>query len=145
MNRSRSARDSSRVRRVSRPSKISTVDVQPSRRRAGGDQQLVVRILSATRDHHLAIPVDPGGHRAEPQGDVLVGVGCLVGDPVRLVGVPQQHGLGQRRSLVRELALLTDQRQLALISLISKRDGGADAPASEAPTMTMRDGCELVD
>ena len=69
-------------------------------------------------------PVDPGRRRPKPKVNGLVGVSCLVGDPVRFVSRPLEHGLGQRRSLVRELTLFTDQCQLAFVSLISKRYGG---------------------
>ena len=40
--------------------KISTGQIQPSRTRARGNQQLVVWILSTASDDDLATPIDPG-------------------------------------------------------------------------------------
>ena len=65
---------------------LRTMDIQPPRRRAGGDQQLVIGILGAAGDHDLAIPVDPSGHCPKPKSNALVSVGCLIADPVRFVG-----------------------------------------------------------
>ena len=78
----------------------------------------------AARHYDLAARIDPGSRRAEPQGNRLVGVRCLIADPVRFVPLTQQQSLGQRRSLVRELALHTNQGQLTHIPQISQRDAG---------------------
>ena len=131
---------------VQRPQGEQAVEIrsgklQPPRGRAGGDDQLVVRMIIAARDDDLAVPVDPGGDGARQQRR-LVGPEGLVGDPVRLVDLALHQGLRQRRPLVRAVHLLTDQGELPAYPW-SRRATAADPPASDAPTMTMRDGCAL--
>ena len=83
-------------------------------------------MIIAARDHDLAVPVDPGRQGAHQQRR-LVGPERLVGDPVRLVDLTLHQRLGQRRSLVRAMHLVTDQGELARVPLLAQGDGGGSA------------------
>jgi hypothetical protein len=62
--------------------------------------------------------LDPG---AQPQVDVLLRVERLVVHPVGVLRVAEEDALGQRGQLVGPVALLTEEEQLAVETLLAQR------------------------
>src|SRR4029453_17641918 len=85
-------------------------------------------MLRTAGNDDLAAPIDPGCGGSQLEGNALGGVRRLLPDPVRFVTFADQHSLGERGPFVWKLPLLPNPRNLALVSPISKRDGGRRSP-----------------
>ncbi len=114
---------------VEHTAQIGAGHVEPAGRRAGRQQQPVVRDTVAVGEHHGTVaPIDHLDGGAGPQLHVVcrVPVGVVHEGAVE-AGRTQQMGLGQRRPLVWTDRFLADQHNPAIEALAAQRLGGLGA------------------
>ena len=111
--------------------------LQPSRARAGGDQQRVVADVGAVAlELHTALGrIDIRHGMTEQQLDLLVLVeGLVLDEQILALGLATQVVLAQRRALVGELRLGADQQNPsveAALAQLDRRFGACEAGAND--------------
>jgi hypothetical protein len=106
---------------------VESGDRQSDRRRAGGDQQPVVRDAAAVFEHHLALAdVDLLGAAAlERDAELAVVVGTVPQVRAGLLDLAAQQ-IGDRHARVRRLGLVADDRDGVAWRLLAQRLGRDD-------------------
>lgn len=102
---------------------------QPTRDRPGGHDQAVVRDLVAVGERDdPPVEIEPGGGDTAPPRDVeaVHHIGLAEQDPFGLPLTGEQP-LRQRRAVVRQVGLVTDQRDVTVETAVPERLDGPQA------------------